>query len=74
MDIDRMKKEGKCFCCGKKGHMKHDCLPENEPLNKTWEQIRALCAQLDMEEKALPKEEKLADMTKVEEVKDMATN
>ncbi|KAK0243611.1 hypothetical protein EDD85DRAFT_944929 [Armillaria nabsnona] len=25
MDIDRMRKEGRCFRCGKKGHMKPDC-------------------------------------------------
>ncbi|SJL01029.1 uncharacterized protein ARMOST_04345 [Armillaria ostoyae] len=60
MDIDKLKKEGKCFRCGEKGHMSKFCPLQS--WNKKKEEVRATTTEE-------PKTE-----SKVEEVKDAAEN
>ncbi|KAG7442411.1 uncharacterized protein BT62DRAFT_922602 [Guyanagaster necrorhizus] len=64
IDVDQLKKEGKCFNCGQKDHMVQDCLQKKN--KHIQEDLRALIAELQKEEEDLSLE------TKVEEVKDGA--
>ena len=36
MDIDKMRKEGRCFKCHQKGHLAHDCQNRRREVREIW--------------------------------------
>jgi len=46
MDIDKLKREVKCFNCGETGHFRRDCPHDKRKIN-----IRAMLEQLEDEER-----------------------
>lgn len=59
MQLDQMKKEGRCFFCMEKGHLRRDCPKEG----KGKMAIRRMIEEMTDEERKETKEQVLRDMT-----------